>query len=70
MHHQCLTDLGAGLMLAAVAPDSSAEAIELPGKWLVGVQWHPERMFKEDDSQLALFESFVTAAAETMVGAI
>lgn len=68
MHHQCLDDLGEGLMVSAVAPDSSIEAVELENGWLVGVQWHPERMFKHDRSQLALFESFVTTAAGSRVG--
>ena len=45
-HHQSIRDLGHGLRLAAVAPDGVIEAVEHePHKhWVVGVQWHPERM--------------------------
>ena len=62
-HHQSVRDLGHGLRVAAVAPDGVIEAIELePHKhWVVGVQWHPERM---PDNPLAqrLFQEFVAAA--------
>ena len=45
-HHQSVRDLGHGLRIAAVAPDGVIEAVEHePHKhWVVGVQWHPERM--------------------------
>jgi putative glutamine amidotransferase len=45
-HHQSVRDLGRGLRIGAVAPDGVIEAIEHePHKhWVVGVQWHPERM--------------------------
>lgn len=62
MHHQCIEALGDGLVASAVAPDSRIEAVELENGWLVGVQWHPERMFRHDISQVALFEDFVAAA--------
>src|SRR6266852_3735340 len=59
-HHQSVRDLGHGLRVAAVAPDGVIEAIELePHKhWVVGVQWHPERM-KGDALAAALFRALV-----------
>jgi putative glutamine amidotransferase len=63
-HHQSVRDLGNGLRVAAVAPDGVIEAIEHePHKhWVVGVQWHPERM-PDDPLAQRLFEQLVTAAA-------
>ena len=61
-HHQSIRDLGRGLRIAAVAPDGVAEAVEHePHKhWVVGVQWHPERM-KGDPLAAALFRALVQA---------
>jgi putative glutamine amidotransferase len=61
-HHQSVRELGRGLRVAAVAPDGVIEAIEHePHKhWVVGVQWHPERM-KGDALADALFRALVQA---------
>lgn len=61
-HHQSVRDLGRGLRVAAVAPDGVMEAIEHePHKhWIVGVQWHPERM-AADALAAALFRALVEA---------
>jgi len=47
-HHQCVDRLGDGLIVTARASDGVAEAIELPGSDVLGVQWHPE-MLREPD---------------------
>lgn len=61
-HHQSVRDLGHGLRVAAVAPDGVIEAVEHePHKhWVVGVQWHPERM-PGDALAAALFRALVQA---------
>jgi putative glutamine amidotransferase len=61
-HHQSVRDLGRGLRIAAIAPDGVIEAVEHePHKhWVVGVQWHPERM-KGDALAAALFRALVQA---------
>ncbi|MEU8470352.1 gamma-glutamyl-gamma-aminobutyrate hydrolase family protein [Streptomyces sp. NPDC029006] len=44
-HHQAVERLGAGLVPSAYAADGTVEAVELPvegGRWVLGVQWHPE----------------------------
>ena len=43
-HHQAVDDLGQGLRASAWAESGFAEAVELPGKPVLGVQFHPERM--------------------------
>jgi putative glutamine amidotransferase len=66
-HHQSIRDLGRGLRVAAVAPDGVIEAVEHePHKhWVVGVQWHPERM-KGDALAAALFRALVQATREAV----
>ena len=44
LHHQTLLQIGEGLVVTATAPDGVAEAIELPGQDVLGVQWHPEML--------------------------
>jgi len=62
-HHQAVDRLGAGLVIAATAPDGTVEAIEDPSSaFLVGVQWHAEAMAGRPE-QLALFAGLVAAAA-------
>jgi putative glutamine amidotransferase len=62
-HHQAIKELGKGLIISGESPDGIAESIE-GGKdtWMIGVQWHPERM-KEEDSMQALFGEFIEASS-------
>ena len=61
-HHQAVHRLGAGLVATARAPDGVIEACELPdAPFVVGVQWHPERML-DDGAQLRLFSALARAA--------
>ena len=63
-HHQALETIGQQLQATAWSADGLVEAVEdtLEGRWAVGVQWHPEIGWRDDDFSRALFESFVNAA--------
>ena len=54
---------GRGLRVTARAADGVVEAVEWEDKsnWVVGVQWHPERMPADALAQ-TLFRELVTAA--------
>ena len=41
-HHQAVAHLGTGLVASGHAPDGVVEAIELPDRAVLGLQWHPE----------------------------
>jgi putative glutamine amidotransferase len=61
-HHQAVRELGAGLIGFAFSPDKLIEAFYGEGyPFLVGVQWHPERLM-DDSLSLALFYSFIETA--------
>jgi putative glutamine amidotransferase len=65
-HHQSVLQPGTNLRVVAHAPDGVIEAVEWTGdaNWIVGVQWHPERMVASDELARSLFrELAVTAAA-------
>lgn len=46
-HHQAVDALGEGLVVTARSEGGVAECIELPGRPVLGVQFHPERMTGE-----------------------
>ncbi len=62
-HHQAIEEPGEQLRVTAQAPDGIIEGVEWVGNsnWVVGVQWHPERM-PEDPLAQRLFQDFVAAA--------
>jgi putative glutamine amidotransferase len=67
-HHQAVRDPGRNLRIIARAPDGIVEAVEWTGdaNWIVGVQWHPERM-EGDPFATALFRKFVAAARQAVL---
>jgi len=67
-HHQSVRAPGRGLRVTAHAPDSIIEAVEwdADSNWIVGVQWHPERM-EGDAFAAALFRQLVAVARQATV---
>jgi putative glutamine amidotransferase len=61
-HHQAIDKAGRDLRVTARATDGIIEGVEWTGNsnWVVGVQWHPERM-PEDALSQKLFAEFVAA---------
>jgi putative glutamine amidotransferase len=67
-HHQSVLEPGHGLRITARAPDGVVEAVEwnADSNWVVGVQWHPERMPADPLAQ-SLFRDLLTAARQARV---
>lgn len=67
-HHQALKVVGDGFRVTAQSKDGIIEAIEDKSKrFMVGVQYHPERMWATADSRehrRKLFEAFIQATSE------
>lgn len=63
-HHQSVLRPGRNLRVVAHAPDGVIEAVQWTGdaNWIVGVQWHPERMVATDDFAQSLFRELAAAA--------
>lgn len=67
VHHQAVSLLGKGFLLAACSTDGIIEAIEHEDNaFALGVQWHPESMGTEDQEKL--FAAFLEAATEYHLG--
>jgi putative glutamine amidotransferase len=65
-HHQGVTEerVGKGLTITATSRDGFVEGLEsTENRWVVGVQWHPERPEMHPDSD-SLWLAFVQATAE------
>jgi putative glutamine amidotransferase len=64
-HHQSIKEPGSGLRITARAPDGVIESVEWTGdsNWVIGVQWHPERMAPTDVFAQSLFRGLVSTAA-------
>jgi putative glutamine amidotransferase len=59
-HHQAVGELGQGLHVSGRAADGVIEAIEFSdGRWVLGVQWHPEA-----DERRLLFMALRDAASD------
>jgi putative glutamine amidotransferase len=68
-HHQAIATAGDGLRVTARTPeDGVIEAIEnapdgVGGRFVLGIQWHPERTFDESAASRAIFTRFIAEAA-------
>jgi putative glutamine amidotransferase len=65
-HHQAIKSVAPSLRVVGLASDDTVEAVEhRDARWIVGVQWHPERTAEDDPVQQALFNEFVRECAGT-----
>src|SRR5882762_7235856 len=64
-HHQALENVGEDLQATAWASDGLIEAVEdtRPDRFALGVQWHPELGWQDDELSQKLFNEFVKACA-------
>lgn len=71
LHQQGVDRVAPGLSVEATAPDGTIEAVSLghggPG-FLLGVQWHPEWRFWEDEASRRIFSAFGDAARAKATG--
>lgn len=65
-HHQAVSRIGENLFVSAVATDGIIEAIEdvRKDRFNLGVQWHPEICYPDDELSRKIFSKFMRAAAE------
>ncbi len=76
LHAQAIDTVAPGLVVEAVAPDGTIEAVRLaratdasgPDPWVVGLQWHPEWRYADDTASLAIFRAFGEACRAYQAG--
>lgn len=59
-HHQAVREVAPGFLVNACSEDGIIEAISNESKrFVLGVQWHPENLWRKDKIHLKLFERLV-----------
>ena len=59
-HHLAVNKVAPGFKASAIAMDGVVEAIETEGEeFVVGIQWHPEMMARENEKMLNIFKRLV-----------
>lgn len=63
MHHQAVRTPAPGLTASGFAAGQLIEALEKPDyPFFLGVQWHPEYLWEQDNTAAKLFSAFVNAS--------
>lgn len=64
-HHQAIRQTGKDLVATAWTSDGIVECIEdsRPGRFVLGVQWHPELSYQTDPVSKKIFETFVLSCS-------
>ena len=61
-HHQAVDKVGNDLFISARSGDGVIETLEMPSKrWVLAVQWHPERIWRSTKEHRQIFEAFIDA---------
>ncbi len=70
LHNQAIARLAPGLVVEALAPDGTIEAVSCPAAcgFVLGVQWHPEYDFEWDGISRKIFGAFAEAARAFAAG--
>ena len=70
-HHQAIRSAGQNLAVSAKANDGVIECVEddREGRFIVGVQWHPELNWKTDVLSKGIFDRFVAECRSRSVAA-
>ena len=62
-HHQSIERVGEGLTVVGTSGDGVIEAVVADANaWTVGVQWHPEDTYEQDEQQRVLVRALVCEA--------
>ncbi len=62
MHHQAIKRTASNIKVAGITEDNIIESIYLEDKkFVLGVQWHPELLYKNYNEQFKIIEAFINS---------
>src|SRR5699024_8568091 len=63
-HHQAIKQVAPGLKVTGRTEDGVIESVEKcdDHQFMIGLQWHPEMMYKQDEKMARLFKVFIEKA--------
>ena len=65
-HHQAVKEPGEGIRICGWAEDGTAELLEVPHhRFAMGIQCHPEDMYRDVPAFARLFQAFVRTCSES-----
>lgn len=67
-HHQSIKTVAEGLKVVAWSLDGVIEGVERETGFVLGVQWHPERMWENQEEQKRIFAAFIEEAERIKTG--
>lgn len=63
VHHQSVKSTAPGFRVSAVSGDGTIEAIEYEKDFVIGVQWHPEELYRTQNINRKLFDALVSSSS-------
>lgn len=63
VHHQSVKSVAPGFRASAVSGDGTIEAVESETGFVIGVQWHPEELYRTQNVFRKLFDAFVSSSS-------
>lgn len=70
-HHQAVSDIPEELTVCAIAEDQIIEGLELTDHpFALGIQWHPEALWRQDPAFFRYFQALVDAARHATNGPV
>lgn len=71
LHHQSVAEAADRVQVEGISSDGVIESVSVPGcRFVLGLQWHPELLFKTMPEQLKPFEALVAAAGTPVAEAV
>ncbi|WP_125154326.1 gamma-glutamyl-gamma-aminobutyrate hydrolase family protein [Clostridium rectalis] len=58
-HHQAISSIGKNMKVTAKSIDGIIEAVESLDGLIMGIQWHPELLFKKHRKQLSIYKYLI-----------
>lgn len=66
-HHQFIKKVGKNLLISAKSSDGSIEGIETDdSRFVIGVQWHPERIYENSQESQLIFDNLINKAGRNL----